>query len=253
MLTYNELNRISSFKNLSLINAEKDYLQDLILFSIYSKIGKDLVFKGGTALYKLYSLNRFSGDLDFTLINGIDIKKIAMRIINDLKLLNIKGSLKEIKEYGNQKNVRLIFKGPLYKGDKESQCFIPLNISLRGGVILEPRRELIHSMYKEIRDFYVFSIDEKELLAEKLVAILNRDKPRDVYDFWFLLKRGVNLDMKIIDKKLKFYDINFVYDKFINSIRNKKTLWEIDLKNLIIGELPKFENVIKEIEDCLNK
>ena len=90
MLTYNELNRISSFKNLSLINAEKDYLQDLILFSIYSKIGKDLVFKGGTALYKLYSLNRFSGDLDFTLINGIDIKKIAMRIINDLKLLNIK-------------------------------------------------------------------------------------------------------------------------------------------------------------------
>ncbi len=60
MLSLKELEDSARLKRLSLINAEKDYLQEVILSSIYSFVGRELVFKGGTCLYKLYKLNRFS-------------------------------------------------------------------------------------------------------------------------------------------------------------------------------------------------
>jgi predicted nucleotidyltransferase component of viral defense system len=63
MLNYEELENIAKLKRLSLKNGEKDYLQDLLLFIIYSNVGEELIFKGGTCLYKIYKLNRFSEDL----------------------------------------------------------------------------------------------------------------------------------------------------------------------------------------------
>src|SRR3989344_3824087 len=95
MLNYDELENIARLKRLSLKNIEKDYLQDLILFSIYSFIGKELVFKGGTCLYKLYKLGRFSEDLDFTLTKDIDInlanKKLFLYNLKfDFKVFNDK-------------------------------------------------------------------------------------------------------------------------------------------------------------------
>ncbi len=48
---------------------EKDYLQDLMLYSIYSFSTNEFVFKGGTAFSKFYYSDRFSEDLDFTMQN----------------------------------------------------------------------------------------------------------------------------------------------------------------------------------------
>lgn len=45
--------------------AEKDYFQEIILFILYREFGRELVFKGGTALTKCYGFDRFSEDLDF--------------------------------------------------------------------------------------------------------------------------------------------------------------------------------------------
>ena len=79
MYTLNELKdyaKLLGFKTAE--QAEKDYLQELLLKLIYSKIsGKTLVFRGGTALSKVYSTGRFSSDLDFVLNNAkkTDIEK----------------------------------------------------------------------------------------------------------------------------------------------------------------------------------
>ncbi|EQD44541.1 protein containing DUF1814, partial [mine drainage metagenome] len=59
---------------------EKDYIINLMLKTIsINKLSDFLVFKGGTALYLFYGLDRFSEDLDFTytgsadeLVRGID-------------------------------------------------------------------------------------------------------------------------------------------------------------------------------------
>lgn len=247
MLDYKELEDISNLKRISLINTEKDYLQELILFSLYSKISDELIFKGGTCLYKAYKLNRFSEDLDFTLQKDINIKKTIDKIIKDMRLFNINGAIKELKIYKNDINVRLLFKGPLFKGNKDSQCFIPLNISKKEKSILEPIKKNISSMYKEIPNFDVFVMQEKEILAEKVRAILTREKPRDIYDLWFLLNNNVEINFELIDKKLKLYGLKFNINNFKNAIYKKKNLWNLDLKNLIISDLPEFDLVVNTI------
>lgn len=249
MLSYKELEEISKLKKLSLTNAEKDYLQELVLFSIYSSISKELIFKGGTCLYKIYKLNRFSEDLDFTsTTQKLDIKSIAKSVISDLELLNIKSRIKEIKEYRNEINVRLLLNGPLYKGSKQTQCFIPLNISMKENIVLEPKKESIIPFYKEIPNFELFVMGEKEILAEKVRAILTRQKPRDLYDTWFLVtKKNVAFDADLINKKLSLYNLNFDFKEFTERIEKMRRLWQVDLKNLIIGELQEFDKIKKEL------
>ena len=248
MLDYKGLEYVSMLKRLSLMNTEKDYLQDLMLFSIYSHIGRELIFKGGTCLYKIYKLGRFSEDLDFTLNKRIDIKEISKKIVSDLDLLGIKSKIKEIKEYKNELNIRFILNGPLYKGNKETQCFIPLNISIKEKVLLEPEDSSVISLYKELPAFKIFTMQEREILAEKARAIFTRKKPRDIYDLWFLLvTKNTLFDVKLINEKLSLYNIKYNVKEFENKMNDMKNLWETDLKYMIIGDLPDFNKVRNEV------
>jgi hypothetical protein len=66
MIDMQTLTRVARTKGIAnLGNAEKDYFQDLLLLAV-SRESPGLVFKGGTALFKLHGLDRFSEDLDFT-------------------------------------------------------------------------------------------------------------------------------------------------------------------------------------------
>lgn len=238
-----ELGEVARLKRLTPANAERDYLQELLLFSLYSEVGRELVFKGGTCLYKLYKLSRFSEDLDFTLGKRIDLEGSVRRAIAKLKFLGVSGRVKDVKKHRREMNFRLLFRGPLYRGGRESLCFIPLNVSLRERVALSPERATISSMYREIPNFDLFSMRAEEMLAEKTRAIFAREKPRDLYDMWFLLEKGVQLDLSLVNRKLKIHGMRFDAKKFVESAERMVKLWKIDLKNLVIGELPEFEAV----------
>src|SRR3989338_150593 len=131
MLDKNELNQFRQLKNLDLIQLEKDYLQNLLLHNIYSVIGRTLVFKGGTCLYKLHNLDRFSEDLDFSADKAINFEKQLKKTLYLTEQFNVHGRVKLMKKFHNQFNVDLEFKGPLYNGKPESLCFVGLDISLR--------------------------------------------------------------------------------------------------------------------------
>ena len=156
MLEKRELERISKIKNLSLKNAEKDYLLEMVLYILSQTAGKRLVFKGGTALYKLYSLNRFSEDLDFTLNSRLDIPKLFEKIIQKLKAVGTNGRIKELSEYQNQKNIRLELRGPLFDGNPNNLSVILVNISLKEKTIEQPEQRTIFSQYADIPSFDVF-------------------------------------------------------------------------------------------------
>ncbi len=248
MLSYKELEDIARLKRLSIVNSEKDYLQDLVLFSIYSKISRELVFKGGTCMYKIYKLKRFSEDLDFTMTKRVDIKKLADGITNDLSLLNINCRVKEIQTYRNEINVRLLFNGPLYKGSRETQCFIPLNISLKENLLLEPQKEGIVPMCREIPNFDAFAMQEKEIMAEKVRAVFTRAKPRDVYDLHFLaLKKNMAFDSSLVNAKLALYNMKFSSEGFAQRLEKVKGLWNTDLKNLLPSEPGEFGKIREEL------
>lgn len=248
MMRTDELRAVAKTKRLSLKNAEKDYVLDLLLHQIYGERGDMLVLKGGTALYKLYSLNRFSEDLDFTQnAKRFDADGFVTRIVRSLALVGVTAKADDLQEFGTEINVRFAVRGPLYDGSKESVCRVTVNISHRERVQLPTKREMVIPVSRELPSFNVVVMDLTEVMAEKVRALMTRNKARDAYDIWFLLKRGVRPDPVLIDRKLKIYKKKFTNAEFEEHLESKRGLWNLDLRDLIIGELLDFETIKGEI------
>ncbi len=246
MITKEELTTIAHLRGLHAKNAERDYLLELSLYS-FSKFGNTLVLKGGTALYKFYNLNRFSEDLDFTMnTRKINIEKMAQTLLSHASLIGIRGSLEEKRRYKNEINVRASFRGPFYDGSKTSMTRITINISLRERPQYLTKAFLVPN-YREIPSFTVHVLDAKEILAEKIRAIMTREKPRDVYDLWFLLKRRIPIDEVLINKKLKINHISFEKKEFLGHVERKRGAWKRDLQGLLMGSPPDFEEILQDI------
>lgn len=84
------------------IYIEKDYWVTFALYTIVkAPVGKDTIFKGGTALSKCYKLiERFSEDIDLVVVRNVGetdsklkskLKEISNSIINDLPEVDIEG------------------------------------------------------------------------------------------------------------------------------------------------------------------
>jgi predicted nucleotidyltransferase component of viral defense system len=248
MISRVELARISEAKNLPIRNAEKDYLLELLLFAL-SDYRRFLVFKGGTALYKFYNLNRFSEDLDFDLIGKrFDVDDMVKKITRNLELTGMKRTILEKIEYSNETNIRFAIRGPLYDGTKNSMSRVTINISKREQPIL-PLERLLVATYPEIPSFELSVLGEEEIAAEKIRCILTRDKPRDIYDLWFLSKKNVLIDILLVNKKLKIYRLKFDVDVLLQKVNEKRNMWKRDLQDLIVGKLPEFDTIKSDLKN----
>ena len=247
MIEREDLLAMARFKGLSPQFAELDYVQDIALIHIYKEFGDHLVFKGGTCLYKVYQLNRFSEDLDFTATKGFKAKDFFHRLPYFFDLLNIKSRV-NIEKFEKGTNVYLEISGPLYNSRKETRVTLIFNISFRERILLPIERCSYRSVYGEIRPFELFAMSEKEILAEKVRAIYGRNKARDVYDLWYLLiQKQHRFEAEFVNKKLVYDKTKFEKEKFLSKIDEKKTSWERDLAALIAGTLPPFDQVKKDI------
>lgn len=248
MIKKEELLSVATVKGLPPRFAELDYLQDIALLGIYREFGNKMVFKGGTCLYKIYMLNRFSEDLDFTAEKGFKPKDFFSRLPYLFSLFNIKSSVK-VEPFQHSINVYLEINGPFYDGRKESRSRLIFNISLREKVFFPPLRIPTTSLYQEVRPFDMYVMEEKEILAEKVRAVHQREKARDVYDVWYLLHvKKIPVDFKLVQKKLSYIDLKFSKDTFFKKIHEKKNSWQRDLSALISGQLLPFSQVEEEIK-----
>jgi len=242
MISIKELEEYAKLRNIKNIGyAEKDYFQNILLFIISQNYGKNFIFKGGTALNKCYGLNRFSEDLDFTCEEKPDLNKLE----NGLKNFKVEFET-EKKEYSDEIKLILRIKGPLYIGIKNSMCKIIIDLSLREKVILIAKIKTIGRFLNEIPSFDILVMQEKEIYAEKIRTIITRNKARDVYDLWFLIKNNIKFDKNLVEEKLKYYKKKWSKKEFIKNINNKKDIWESELKPFL-ENLPKFEEVKNEI------
>jgi len=248
MITKKELEEYSKMRGIrNLGHAEKDYFQNIILFILYQNYGNNLVFKGGTALNKCFGLDRFSEDLDFTCHDKIDIKKLE----DGLKRFKIDFDI-ETKEFENGLKVVIRVKGPLYIGIRSSMCKFIVDLSFRENIILKPDIKTIGRFLEEIPSFDVLVMQEKEILAEKIRAIMSRVKARDAYDLWFLLEKGVEFDERLVKEKLKYYKQEWSIREFIKKLNLKKAIWETELRPLVIL-VPDFKKVKNSILRSISK
>ncbi|MEA3355079.1 MAG: nucleotidyl transferase AbiEii/AbiGii toxin family protein [Patescibacteria group bacterium] len=166
--------------------------------SLVSKLG----FKGGTALFLFYGLDRFSTDLDFDLIDSVDILNIGL--IDEV----IKKSLNILDE--KEKRHTLFWIGSYEKGLQK----VKIEVNLREF----PNEYEI----KDFRGYSVLVMKPEYMFAHKLCAVLDRKnlQNRDLYDVWFMFENSFPINEDIIKlrtgKKLKKYFKDLL--KSINSL-----------------------------------
>lgn len=241
MISKDELNEMAKTKNYNLGQAEKSYLQDILLFTLYQEFGPELVFKGGTALSKCYGLDRFSQDLDFTLHSKKDLKPI---LTSGLQTFLIPYELEE-KEYEVEGKIIFRLQGPLYTGNRMTLCRLELDVSLRETILLKPQKKRIGYLTPELPAFWVMVMAPKEIVAEKVRAILTRETARDLYDLHYLLDMKTRVDPQLIEEKLQYYNTEFSLDSLNKALQRRRENWDKELKALV-KQVPPFREILEE-------
>src|SRR3989338_1936714 len=202
MITRKELEDFARLKGLSLGNAEKDYLLDIALLTLSKNTKNEVVFKGGTCLYKFHKLNRFSQDLDFSAVLDVDFDRLMKKAAADFERFGIKVSHVNKKKLKDAVLAKLVVEGPLYSGNLLSRASLSIDINTRSKVILEPETLSHNPLYQEVPAMSVLCMQQEEIFAEKIRALLIRQQASDLFDLHFLLKRGISADKRIIAKKM---------------------------------------------------
>lgn len=245
MISIEELNELKEKRKTNLYYAEKEYLQYIFLNAI-SKYPDNFVFKGGTCLRICYGLERASEDLDFsTNLNIKEIKEIVKKCLKNFELLNINYKIYAEKEFKGNLRIEIRFEGPLFSGKSESTN--TLKIDFNKQKVENKVAKVIQRTFSDIPPFTLVALDEKEILAEKIRALANRKQSRDMYDIWILINKGIEIDKKLIIKKLKEEK-----SALSNIILPSKEEYERDLKNLVIV-LPPYEQSKKELEKLIKQ
>ena len=171
--------------------AEKDYFLTLISQIIAaSRLGKILIFKGGTAIHHCYlDQLRFSEDLDFS-SNQTKIALARMkRMFKPVNYLKVK---KDYVSGATVKLEKLQYTGPLIQPNS-----LKVEVDFVQNVLLPPEILSYHNVWGI--DFNVRVMDVREIAAEKIRAASDRARYRDFYDLYLLLEK-YSLDLgKIID------------------------------------------------------
>lgn len=195
-------------------HAMKEIMQEIVLCGL-SRAGffQKAAFYGGTALRIFYGLDRFSEDLDFSLLEQDqefdfssyfpvlekEVRSYGLNVEIRQKEKTKESSISSAFLKGNTKEHILLF----YSDEKLADSIIPnevirikfeVDTNPPKGAVFENRFQMLPSPYA-LRLY-----DQSSLFAGKIHAVIcrawkNRVKGRDLYDYVFYLSRGAMVNM----------------------------------------------------------
>jgi predicted nucleotidyltransferase component of viral defense system len=260
MLSRAELQRLAHRERVALGVLEKDYVLTEVLkaLSQLRALRESFVFKGGTALRKIYFPRwRYSEDLDFTVKFDIPREELGQ----DLDALyrqaeqatQIRLTTRMLHKTGGYARVRTQFLGPL-----GHPAMIYMDLSFDEPLCLEPRsRKVLTAPFPdEERTIQVYPLEE--LMAEKMRILAERGKSRDYYDVWRLLKeQRSQMDLEllgmVLEKKLRHKGLRLTTaaDFLPENPAGIKGYWDKDLGQQV-ATLPPLEDVLNELKQMLD-
>lgn len=178
---------------------EKDYVLGWILAGIYghAELAESWVFKGGTCLKKcFFETYRFSEDLDFTLLNAAHIDEAFLRRvfaeigqkIYDETGIEFPAGTQEFEIYKNPRGQlscqgKLSYRGPVSPQGKTIPR-VKLDLTADERVVLPPVRVPVFHPYSDEPEggIEVLAYAYEEAFGEKVRALGERTRPRDLYD-----------------------------------------------------------------------
>ena len=213
------------------LNIRREYAQHLFLSYFYRQPQtSSLCFKGGTALRLIFGSPRFSEDLDFS-TPLTPIKSLENLIIDTLAAIekeNLETEIVESKKttWGYLSHLQI------------NSTALELNISMRNADI---ESQIITIAGDFLPPYTIVSLAQNQLVTQKLTALLTRQKPRDFYDLYFILRKnllqpGQKNILSDVLRALTKATINFEFElkQFL-----PKSHWPIirDFKSSLIQEI----------------
>lgn len=186
-------------------NVIREYIQhEFLKFFYQTPESKNILFKGGTALRIIYQSPRFSEDLDFTGMNIFSYRLIESPFIDAARQLEKEGIDIELKEAKQTTGGYLgIILYQIFNISEQMK----FEISLRKGKTIKQEIDTIITDY--VPPYTIAHVGGQEIVNGKIAALLDRSKPRDFYDLYFIL-RHPHLHQYI--KKEDYKKINFLID-----------------------------------------
>ncbi|MEX0855654.1 MAG: nucleotidyl transferase AbiEii/AbiGii toxin family protein [Nitrosopumilaceae archaeon] len=260
MISKDELMRLAGKQKLNPSSLGKDYALGWLLFGISkSSVAEKLVFKGGTAISKIYFPEnwRLSEDLDFTITDAKnDFKLIMNALENEVpKIIQNENNMNVVLKDRPHTNVgylqsRLQYIGPLGKDT--------VKIEISKDVIGKFKIEKVPRVF-DYPDFEVPVYSLEDIVAEKMRSIIQRTRIRDYYDVWRLLKvhKFNNKSVKeLFLKKCESKKVQFTgVDQFFpaNIAHTLEPYMKTGLTRLSRAPLPPLKTILKELKTSLNK
>ncbi len=221
----------------------REYFQLVFLKYFYREkpVSFKAYFKGGTAIRFIFNSFRFSEDLDFTCVGDMEaINNLVVRILpaveNEVSGKIIIKDERSFFEVGLGK--RLVLENELTK----QPLGLRLDFSFRE-TPLDPKASVISAFNYPVSPMpFVDHYSEREILVEKIRTILARNKARDVFDLWFLFKKGEKIDWKMLKEKMKIYpELKFSIEDITRKINECK---ESEMAKDMNAFMPKSHRII---------
>ena len=231
MIIRNEILNIAANKHLNPFVIEKDYVLGWLLagMSLSPKMKEILVFKGGNCLKKCYfETYRSSEDLDFTVQRDVIInEKILLEEFSKIVAWVSENSGIEMPEnkivFSSHRNPKgnisfqgkIHNRGPISPSSKYSMPKIKLDITVDEIIVNSPVLTRVNHEFDDIKnEITIFSYSYVEVFAEKIRALKERTRPRDLYDVINFYRRPESYDLasevkRILQKKCIFKNIDF--------------------------------------------
>lgn len=207
MLTYESLLEHAKLREMPLTKLRgilREYLQILILKEIYKrKEGKKLFFTGGTSLRLGYDLKRFSEDLDFD-TNSLSRKDFQALLAQVQKGLDRTGFISKLSfDFWDG-----IYSSKLCFPYIEKKYSTTSTYVKKQGIIIKIEcNKTKHRLRGEsimitgFGEFFpVLFTDKSITFANKIDALLKKERARHLYDFMFMISNKYSLDKNLIKK-----------------------------------------------------
>jgi predicted nucleotidyltransferase component of viral defense system len=186
MITADAIKKMAVAQQTTELNIAREYAQHLFLSGFYQQHStQQVMFKGGTALRIVYNSPRFSEDLEFSGF-GVSMKDIEDWVATTSASIEQSGIAISIEE---SKKTSGGYLGILDLEFSGYQVRILFEISLRRKNGLKGRGVLVASDF--VPAYTATLLPEQALVEEKLAALLDRGKPRDFFDCYFMLRKNM--------------------------------------------------------------
>lgn len=203
-----------------------------------------LVFKGGTAIRKLYFPDtwRLSEALDFTAVGRLPYESVrsGYDAIFDL-LSEVSGISYNPSDFSPR--LSTIFMNVQYVCPLGGKNRIAHDIGLTEQLVSDPVRTKVDPVYPDIEPFEVKAYSLTEIILEKIRSPFQRAWTRDYYDVW----------RPLLVKKCRISDIPYPPWVVFNERRleDVKSYWEPALAHQT-KVLPDFEDIVRDLRDGLD-